>query len=557
MNKKFLFIIFILSFMIIPFNSVKAEEITLPYNFSYGSTRVFTVDFITSTNTVKISATLNGTYTERLLPITKKYFLVQTQGSYISVWQSDNIMTITNNYNDFWNVNNVEIVKTINIASTFNDFATPSSGNALYYNYISSYVKQFANFDLKTNTGVLKLNQNILLKPIITFTKTNDMIIDLNVVRAKLNIKFSIYDTNKYIYEYASTNQGIEDFYDISSNDEYDINNGFDIYTNVNDSFVVRILDKTTNELVQTATYTISNIFEILPYVKISEIKNDYCKITESGIEKIICKELKIDIVLANLLNYQPYYSSDGGTTFEPFFEDTIREIYYANADVVVKILNKTTNEFIDSSSYTITSIVQASTTLPYIKFNYEFVKGKSLLDDSYSSLKAIIYNFDFNLYDIYYKKGNSDFELDTSNFKNLSYLIYEKKMRFIEDTTVIFKIVDKQGNYINSFSYQINYSVKLEENNYFLKLIKPVKDKFPIFEQMVNIYDLYSSYEFTEEVPNLPKIDTSFIGVEKQYEIIDLSFYSQYRELIFNYIKLSVGLYTFFKVIRNVKSSF
>ena len=256
-------------------------------------------------------------------------------------------------------------------------------------------------------------------------------------------------------------------------------------------------------------------------------------------------------------MNYQPYYSSDGGTTFEPFFEDTIKEIYYANANVIVKILNKTTNEFIDSSSFIISSIEQTSTTLPYIKFNYEFVEGKTLLDDSYYSLKAILYNFDFNLYDIYYKKGNSEFELDTSNFKNVSYLIYEKKMRFIEDIMIIFKIVDKQGNYINSFSYQINYSDKIKENNLFLKLVQPVKDKFPIFEQMVNIYDLYSSYEFTEEVPNLPKIDTSFIGVEKQYEIIDLSFYSQYRELIFNYIKLSVGLYTLFKVIKNVKSSF
>ena len=83
--------------------------------------------------------------------------------------------------------------------------------------------------------------------------------------------------------------------------------------------------------------------------------------------------------------------------------------------------------------------------------------------------------------------------------------------------------------------------------------LTQTIKSK--IFKQFEEIYRKYKKMNFDDEMVEIPKVDLSFLGINKKYNPIDLTFYGKYRETLFNYIKIGLAFYTLFKVVKILKN--
>ena len=155
-------------------------------------------------------------------------------------------------------------------------------------------------------------------------------------------------------------------------------------------------------------------------------------------------------------------------------------------------------------------------------------------------------------------KNSNSAYQKITFDNRLFSYTIQENSGQNVEiynpntNENVNSNIVDSVIT-----DYEIEQASKDKTSSIFMVPINAVRNKFPILEQAIDIYNLYSSYDYQEIKPDFPKISLSFMGIDKEFEIIDLSFYEQYRYLIFSYAKLTMALLTLLKVVKNVKNSF
>lgn len=196
---------------------------------------------------------------------------------------------------------------------------------------------------------------------------------------------------------------------------------------------------------------------------------------------------------------------------------------------------------------YSIKDYTNSKSDCSYLKnIDISFSNIFSFLDHN-NALKFINLNFTSD--------NNSTISFDSrlfdytiQNTENENVKISNSNTGEIVNSNVIDTIVTEK---------QLEELEKDNSSSIFYEPIKFVTNKFPILEQSMNIYKLYSSYNYQETKPNFPKISLSFMGIDKEFETIDLSFYEEYRDLIFSYSKLTMALLTLLKVVKNVKNSF
>lgn len=136
--------------------------------------------------------------------------------------------------------------------------------------------------------------------------------------------------------------------------------------------------------------------------------------------------------------------------------------------------------------------------------------------------------------YNVVFSNGKDDISVNTGNgFIDIS----------VGDTT----------DMTNSSSYATNENILL---TFIQKTWNNFISPFKVFSQLKGIIDNIYFDSNNDEVPHF-KVDFSFFGVEEELDIIDFTWYLQYRDTVFNFIYLSIGGITIFKVISALRRVF
>ncbi len=417
--------------------------------------------------------------------------------------------------------------------------------------------------DLYSNDEVYK-KANVSLSPKISLLRSENEVLANEILSTTIYIKFSIFDTSKYTYYWKSKletewNEITDDLYNgIDGTDEFDYTSTF------NDTVYFKIVRNSDNEVVSALTHTFANISEKMPYVTFTSDVPDYCNV--NGVTA--CKGVRAHIINYDPLRHNAYYSLDD-ETFEPFYpniEDDyeVYQVFTHNTNWHLKFEDKVSKKKVLFSFNVKGVSSEYDTSTPNVKFEDKLRKVKDT-NGNFShyvmDVNAFIYAFNTDNYNYYYSTDSGQ------NFQELrDYSIYATdivKVPFIfkDDARLIIRVTDKNGNLVNDFPYQIEFTKKVEEtdkqDNFLTKIFNSAKQKFPIFDQMYNLYKTYLGMEFKDEKPPIPKVNLSFLGINQEYEVIDYTFYDKYRETAFNFVKLGLAIYTMLKLYKIVKSYF
>lgn len=417
--------------------------------------------------------------------------------------------------------------------------------------------------DLYSNDEVYK-KANVSLSPKISLLRSENEVLANEILSTTIYIKFSIFDTSKYTYYWKSKletewNEITDDLYNgIDGTDEFDYTSTF------NDTVYFKVVRNSDNEVVSALTHTFANISEKMPYVTFTSDVPDYCNV--NGVTA--CKGVRAHIINYDPLRHNAYYSLDD-ETFEPFYpniEDDyeVYQVFTHNTNWHLKFEDKVSKKKVLFSFNVKGVSSEYDTSTPNVKFEDKLRKVKDT-NGNFShyvmDVNAFIYAFNTDNYNYYYSTDSGQ------NFQELrDYSIYATdivKVPFIfkDDARLIIRVTDKNGNLVNDFPYQVEFTKKVEEtdkqDNFLTKIFNSAKQKFPIFDQMYNLYKTYLGMEFKDEKPPIPKVNLSFLGINQEYEVIDYTFYDKYRETAFNFVKLGLAIYTMLKLYKIVKSYF
>lgn len=417
--------------------------------------------------------------------------------------------------------------------------------------------------DLYSNDEVYK-KANVSLSPKISLLRSENEVLANEILSTTIYIKFSIFDTSKYTYYWKSKletewNEITDDLYNgIDGTDEFDYTSTF------NDTVYFKVVRNSDNEVVSALTHTFANISEKMPYVTFTSDVPDYCNV--NGVTA--CKGVRAHIINYDPLRHNAYYSLDD-ETFEPFYpniEDDyeVYQVFTHNTNWHLKFEDKVSKKKVLFSFNVKGVSSEYDTSTPNVKFEDKLRKVKDT-NGNFShyvmDVNAFIYAFNTDNYNYYFSTDSGQ------NFQELrDYSVYATdivKVPFIfkDDARLIIRVTDKNGNLVNDFPYQIEFTKKVEEtdkqDNFLTKIFNSAKQKFPIFDQMYNLYKTYLGMEFKDEKPPIPKVNLSFLGINQEYEVIDYTFYDKYRETAFNFVKLGLAIYTMLKLYKIVKSYF
>ena len=168
-------------------------------------------------------------------------------------------------YSQLFNVYNDKI-ETFNINSEYPYFAIYDSNIDIYtYSWSDKF---YLFYDLNKNSLIPHGSKMPLVKnsSYITFDIKNNYASGTeNIISKDLTIKYNVDDYTKYIYLYKKENDNTWSTYNFTSS-----NTSLTLNVTSNISYIARILDKSTNEILFTSTFNITNIndFDNLKLVK-------------------------------------------------------------------------------------------------------------------------------------------------------------------------------------------------------------------------------------------------------------------------------------------------
>lgn len=384
-------------------------------------------------------------------------------------------------------------------------------------------------------------------KPTISFSKTENKE-NNHVTSVDVNIKFSIIDNDKYIYQYKQNELDGWVTYQFNDTDNFTLN------YEKNDILYVRVLDKNTFEEITTSTYNISSL---LPYLVLKHDDNSDCYVDN----KQVCDNIRVYPNLMTYDKYMFYYSEDGGTTWLTSYSAFIKTVTESNKTYLFKITDLEGN-IIDNLSYTQSPFGEFDTSYPYVKFEYKIDKNLLVY-----YLDTYLYNYDTSKYKFYYSENGKDFyELLQNKYvanyndvylKTYNPFIQMFSLKFTKNSYVYIKITDLEGNSLGTYTHFIDYDKALEElDNSWFKPIKEFIDnnifnKLPIIQQLIDIYNSFQYVEGKDEPPVFD-FDLGFIGLGNV--TIKMDFFNEYRQTFFDYMKIFFSITTVFAVLTELK---
>ena len=291
--------------------------------------------------------------------------------------------------------------------------------------------------------------------------------VDINLKNINNNKHLVQYTTQSSIdYNYA--NGGIEHWLDISPDT-------FKTFTtNINDTLYVRIIDaekylesadkgeELVIDLIDSATYTFTNIVETLPTIQYSTNIPNVCKITHNDIDYISCVELNMNVKNMNVNKYKlyrMYYYTDTDTYTDWVQHYNYQSSEYINENMTIfyKITDKEDN-YITSNSVSIVGIKEFLEQGLFIEFSDKYLKNSRLVEITMKIAND-------NNYTYYYSTNNGLEYKVVQDITNINFNI--KKGIIYTDTNgkILVKVVDSNGQVVNIFEHTINYK-QLQMNN-------------------------------------------------------------------------------------------
>ena len=330
----------------------------------------------------------------------------------------------------------------------------PNKGTGTaYYDVFYYDNKVYQNGDILFNT-LEKNNMNIV--------KENKPKIKMSLLEQqenfmKININFSTFNTDKYIYYYSTDRKN---WVDILEND-------YKYTSYINGTLYVMILDK--QEFIEsvesgnivynplaTATYTFSNINEVIPELKFNLNVSDNCKIRKNTEEIIVCKNLDIEIINYNSIDKYIWQYSFDRENWLNIYTNKFNVEFSENKTIYFKLLDKINNEELKYVTYTVTGI----NAIPGDIGAYIKMKGSYNKDSFSYEIDTYFYNYDSSLYNYYYSKDGinwneiSSYNMLATTNSSIKHII----LKFYKDLTVYVKIENKNNEYVNAATYTITY---------------------------------------------------------------------------------------------------
>lgn len=436
----------------------------------------------------------------------------------------------------------------------------------------SSTDKRFLNFRSSVNKPVVKID--------FVESKYNDDVFLYNKYRLNIEnfnedyiyyfAKYSEKDTDQTIYNkysefyyengYFRVLYGKEHQQHLRSDKTY-----FDFILNKNDVIIVEIKDK-NNKSIVTYTYNVTTIPEnndILPYITTDDMSS--CTVKYKGKEYITCRNYLVNAHFSDLTSYYLYMSTDLGKNFKKV--DTNYGKYHftgtENGQVFIfKVLDKDGNE-ITSTTY---NIVGLSNYEDIKTFTYITTEASLSYDEDgnyhYGSVYYWFHNWNSS-YKLYYAENKAPTKEDKYRVYPISHSdsLYGLGYKYTNDLNAVFLVYDENDEEIYTFTYNFFMDELYESNtSSFYKFLDKwwtnISAPFTVFKQFVQLIKAFDYSDTTSITPSFT-IDLSYFGVNKTQSIIDFSWYLQYRDIIFNFIYLTLGFVTSIKVIHNLKNVF
>lgn len=274
-----------------------------------------------------------------------------------------------------------------------------------------------------------------------------------------LNIEFSLIDNDKYFYLYKFGSES--EWTSITLTQSSSISLTF----KTNDTLYVQVLDKTTQETVSSATFTIDSInYNFKPYVDINETIPTACTFYKNGRSYTICKEL--NIVAKNLEdgNYIASYSYDAINWVD--FVNTNLSLT-ENTTIYFKITNYLTNEVSYRSTHTVGNIDSDISELGVFNTYSSTYDKDTAFITAYINIYNLLDPIQDN-YKIYYSTNSTSFTDITLLLNDMTNYYQYEINNINENTTIYFKITDLNDNILYTSTYTINYQIQANENSNF-----------------------------------------------------------------------------------------
>lgn len=354
-----------------------------------------------------------------------------------------------------------------------NDNALINENNGLndfriYDTNITNYVRNLP-IDVKVADKYYQSNDRIptvreYLKseaePTVTLSSTDTMFNDQNIaVQSKITAEWSIKDFSKYKYRFREINDTEwKYFFESGSTDE--------ILVNKNGAYVFEIIDLNDN-YVYGSSITITNLSEELPSLKIDNYVSPACFYNDT---QKICDIVTVYSDNADFSKYTLQYKLDDSDWITHNYENSVKGqiMIYKNTTVTARLIRNIDNKLVDSASYTVSSIdSEISIDKPTFNFEKTFCRnltpeiGHELGHGNYKeTLKMTIYGLDLTKHKIYYSIDNANNFVELTELQDDQIPIIKHYMfEYYQDTKLIIKITDLDGNYITGMAYTLHFT--------------------------------------------------------------------------------------------------
>lgn len=483
--KKYIFAILISTVFFI--NNVNAKE--NKYNYSYNfSGETYDIYYDDINNQVCVSNTC--------VAIKKPYFYFYWQSYYLNITQYDNDDIIIHQENcPIPDSNNNTYFCSMNSNSNYDGFLTTSIN--IQTSEIS-VLENFADFhygvkgwnQLVTNVNLYNTDRSIYFEknldvtintsPTISITETSEEKTTVQdkeyLIAVNLNVESTNIDDSKYICMFSFDNKETWDKFNCSEKYSYKATN--------NGNYYAQIVSKENDSVISSTTYTITKI-QTLPSsnpkvdIEITKKTNNQtdfiaggsCTINKNNNTYTQCEDIniKFSLIDESILKYEYSYDKQNWINFNFNILDkldesnTISMRIYKNTTLYVRVINLDNNEINNSATYTITSINTTEFLTQEVTFQSVYYRDLMKID-----VYSLFVNYDPTNYNYYFNTS-----ADKNSFVDITNKIVcnsNTGCRYITSFDysgfVYIRIEDKQGNYINTFTYTVNYDHYLEKKN-------------------------------------------------------------------------------------------
>ena len=307
------------------------------------------------------------------------------------------------------------------------------------------------------------------------------------VVGKNVTIDFGYIDNSKYLYLVSLDNGKNWTSYSLTKSTSVKIK----VYDNIN--IIAKVLKIENNEYVTGASFTIGGIENAKVTIKFYKYDNPNCEANYLNKKTEVCNDLDIIFNYINFDKYKYQYSIDKGKNFIDITKTEDNKFNYVlhNEYLIVKVVDKNSNEIVASASYTFgkyndipkepfvnfeiyynfTSCDSTNTLCDTFKLvsprEYQKLKKNNLihLKDVSATLGVQVFNYKENYH--YYFSDNSNIykNHEIKDFKKSEFGYYYSAIETDFNMTIVIDIYNENNEYVGSYSFTIAELPKKQED--------------------------------------------------------------------------------------------